>query len=411
MKTRPRRFVSVAIAGLALFVASCSDDDADTSQPADETGTDASPETSAGDDTAEPAGDPIKIMTVMRLTAENQSTTEEAAEAVAAAVDALNARGGLLGHPIEVVTCDEGGDANAASECARQAVDEGVVAVIGSATAQADAINPILEEAGIANIGGFPSATSDFTSSISFPLGGSPAWIAGCARMLAEAGATNISVVHFDLPAGAFASTFAEQGLTGTDAVVESTVPVPIEAVDYNPLVSAAADDADALLLVLQPEMAGRWLVAARQQGVDLPQCAPGLSNEVVDTVGADAEGVLVAQSTAPVASGGPGIERFVDEVGEELARDFFTPNSWLAVQLFVGAVEAAAPTTIDAASVLAAMRAADGIDLEGVTPPYSTTTPGPGPLAALYNPTFIPAVVEDGEIVSTGDFANPFTG
>jgi len=414
MKHRRLRIVTALLVSSSLIAAACGDDDdataADDLTEQGETSTTEGTEGEATDAEA-PSGDPIKIMTIMRVTAANQSTTEEAAEVVELAAEAQNERGGLLGRPVEVIVCDEGGDANKAAECARQAVDEGVVAVVGSATAQGDAINPILEQAGIPAIGVFPTAASDMMTSTSFPLGGSPAWIAGCTRILAAEGATKIAVVHFDLPAGAFASDFAKQGLSGTDAEIESTVPVPIEAVDYNPLVSQAADNADGIMMVLQPEMAGRWLVASAQQGVDIPQCAPGLSNEVIESVGEQAEGIFVSNSYAPVASGGPGIDRFVEEVGADLADDFFTPNAWLAFQLFVGAVEAAEPADVTAETVLSAMQAADGVDLEDVVPPYSTQTPGPGPLAALYNPTYFPSVVEDGKIVAIGDAVNAFTG
>jgi ABC-type branched-subunit amino acid transport system substrate-binding protein len=406
VKHRRLWFLTALLVTSSLIATACGSDDDST-----ESGDSTKQEDTATTGADAPSGDPIKIMTIMRVTAANQSTTEEAAEAVKLAAEAQNERGGLLGRPVEVIVCDEGGDANKATECARKAISEGVVAVVGSATAQGDAINPVLEEAGIPSIGAFPTAATDMMASTSFPVGGSPAWIAGCTRILAAEGAKKIAIVHFDLPAGAFAAEFAKQGLSGTDAEVESTVPVPIEAVDYNPLVAQAADGADGIMMVLQPEQAGRWLVASAQQGVDVPQCAPGLSNEVIASVGDKAEGIFVSNSYAPVASGGPGVDRFVEEVGDELANDFFTPNSWLAFQLFVGAVEAAAPADVTAETVLAAMKAADGIDLEDVVPPYSTQTPGPGPLTALYNPTYFPSVVKDGKIVAIGDAVNAFTG
>ena len=65
------------------------------------------------------------------------------------AVVDINNAGGLNGHELELITCNEGADPNKAADCARQAVDEGVAAMVGGFTANGDAIMPILEEAGI----------------------------------------------------------------------------------------------------------------------------------------------------------------------------------------------------------------------------------------------------------------------
>lgn len=60
----------------------------------------------------------------------------------------LNEKGGLLGHQVNVVACDDGGDAQKAKQCAHKLVDAGVFAVIGSYTSGATAASqPIYAKA------------------------------------------------------------------------------------------------------------------------------------------------------------------------------------------------------------------------------------------------------------------------
>ncbi|CAM5594196.1 Leucine-binding protein domain-containing protein OS=Streptomyces alboniger OX=132473 GN=CP975_15300 PE=3 SV=1 [Streptomyces alboniger] len=57
----------------------------------------------------------------------------------------VNAHGGLNGHKITVLTCNDRNDSVAAARCAQRAVSEGVVAVVGSYSQYADSFLPPLE--------------------------------------------------------------------------------------------------------------------------------------------------------------------------------------------------------------------------------------------------------------------------
>ena len=92
----------------------------------------------------------------------------------------VNAHGGLGGRPLRVLTCDEHDDAVAAARCARRAVAENAVAVVGSYSQHGDAFLPTLEAAGIPYIGGYGLTHDEFTSPLSYPVnGGQPALLAG----------------------------------------------------------------------------------------------------------------------------------------------------------------------------------------------------------------------------------------
>ncbi|MGW0612789.1 ABC transporter substrate-binding protein [Streptomyces sp. NPDC002788] len=101
----------------------------------------------------------------------------------------INARGGINGRKLNVLTCNDHNDSVAAAKCARRAAKENVVAVVGSYSQYADSFFPSLEGAGIPYIGGYGITNAEFTSPLSYPVnGGQPALLAGLGRALADCG-------------------------------------------------------------------------------------------------------------------------------------------------------------------------------------------------------------------------------
>ncbi len=99
----------------------------------------------------------------------------------------INARGGINGRRLNVLTCNEKNDTAAVSRCARRAVEERAVAVVGSYSQHTDAFLPTLEGAGIPYLGGYGITNDEFTSPLSYPVnGGQPALLAGLGRTLAD---------------------------------------------------------------------------------------------------------------------------------------------------------------------------------------------------------------------------------
>ena len=72
------------------------------------------------------------------------------ANAVKLIANHLNNSGGLIGHEVKVVVCDDKGSAQGATDCAHQLVSDGVFAVVGSYTSGATAASqPIYDKAHI----------------------------------------------------------------------------------------------------------------------------------------------------------------------------------------------------------------------------------------------------------------------
>lgn len=87
--------------------------------------------------TAGVAADVIKIGVQAPITGQYANEGQSIDNGVRLIVDQYNAKGGVLGKKIEVVSCDDQGTAQQAAICAKKLVNEGVKAVIGSYTSGA----------------------------------------------------------------------------------------------------------------------------------------------------------------------------------------------------------------------------------------------------------------------------------
>lgn len=128
-------------------------------------------------------------VTVMTWAPEDTGTTDRSGMPAFAEAYArwINSQGGIDGRRLSVLTCNERNEAAAATRCARRAVEEEAVAVVGSYSQYADSFLPTLEAAGIPYIGGYGITNDEFTSPLSYPVnGGQPVLLAGLGRTLAD---------------------------------------------------------------------------------------------------------------------------------------------------------------------------------------------------------------------------------
>ncbi|WP_406138955.1 ABC transporter substrate-binding protein [Streptomyces sp. NBC_01089] len=99
----------------------------------------------------------------------------------------VNAGGGIDGHRLRVLTCNDHNDPVGAGACAQRAVKEGVAAVVGSYSVYGQSFMPTLEAAGIPYIGGYGVSSEEFRSALSYPVnGGQASLLAGSGRLLAR---------------------------------------------------------------------------------------------------------------------------------------------------------------------------------------------------------------------------------
>jgi branched-chain amino acid transport system substrate-binding protein len=143
----PRRGTAVAaLAVLLLAVTACGDDD-DSGDPGGTTDDGQAAELLGPEDEA--TGEPVKIGMVSDGATDAFDNTDELRAAEATAEYWNTHRGGVGGRPIEVVTCETGGDPAGATDCANQLVEEEVVAVALSQSAVATEVWEPLHAAGV----------------------------------------------------------------------------------------------------------------------------------------------------------------------------------------------------------------------------------------------------------------------
>ncbi|MER8261750.1 ABC transporter substrate-binding protein [Streptomyces albidoflavus] len=176
--------------------------------------------------------EPVTVMTWApeRTGATDKPGMPAMAEAIARWV---NASGGLDGHELKVLTCDDGNDSEGAAACARRAVREDVVAVVGSYSQHGRSFLSPLEAADIPYIGGYGVTGEEFTSPLSYPVnGGQAALLAGNGRQLGEE-CGRVFLVRPDTVAGDALPGLLDAGLAGAGAGAAVDVPAPESAREY----------------------------------------------------------------------------------------------------------------------------------------------------------------------------------
>lgn len=405
---RARRSIVSSFAVLvALTCAACgSDDDADpattaaatsavtasapasaaTTPPSSATESTGATETTGATDadgsTSDAAGEPVKVM-VIAPTETQVSDIPEVPAGVRAAADGVNERGGIAGRPIEVIYCNDRNDPNEAASCGREAVDEGVAAVVGSYSLAGSArVLPLLEDAQIPYINPVVLGATDTSSPVSFLMTGDVIGnFVACGYQLAEAGATTVKVIRLDLAAAAQAESFVSIGLGSAGLELAGSVPVPPGTTDVNPFVaSALADGTDGIVFIDTIQSVQLYLTAMEQAGVDFDEvhvCTiyDALPETSVAELGDLADGVYVTSGFPPRTAGvNPLMDQFLEEMdalGEDVPRNDHALNGWLGIQLLARVGEDLAD--LDGPTLLAALDEARDLDFEGLIPPYSS--------------------------------------
>jgi branched-chain amino acid transport system substrate-binding protein len=141
----------VAVTGLLLVgVSACGGDDDSSAPEQDETETRTGQEATdllGPEDAA--TGELVRIGMISDGATQAYDNTDELRAAEAAAEFWNEHRAGVGGRPVEVVTCETGGDPAGGTDCANQMVEKDVVAVAMSQSAVADSVWQPLHEAGV----------------------------------------------------------------------------------------------------------------------------------------------------------------------------------------------------------------------------------------------------------------------
>jgi len=140
---------------------------------------------------------PILIGTEAPLTSPLFSLPENI-NGMDAAISVINAKGGINGHPLKLVSCDTMLSANGELSCAHTLISDHVVAVVDSTVVidQSGEEFHLFARAGIPYFAGPGTSAAELTSTNSFPLSsGSVGWFYGPVKALINAGATKFGIM------------------------------------------------------------------------------------------------------------------------------------------------------------------------------------------------------------------------
>lgn len=355
---------------------------------------------------ARPSGMPIKVMTWAPETAASALSFPDVPIVARAYADMINSAGGIKGHPLDVLVCDERGEAAAAAECARRAVAEGVVAVVGSFSVNAAEYVPVLETAGVPYLGGTPVSPADFTSRISFPVsGGLPVSSVGAGLLAARQGCRHTALVRQDIEATAPAERYLRAGLAQGGSGLSSVTLLPSGVGDLTSQVAAATDGTDCVAVIAAEQDVQRFLSAFQQSGANqrIIGMASSLTLRVLAQFPAVARTARIADLFPPV--GNAVWNRYRTAISASPQRDVVDvngsvpKNTWAAFETFTRI--AAQLPLYDSPTLLSRLNATTALDTDGLVPTlnFRAEFAAPG-LARLFDRAMSCQQVKSGALI-----------
>lgn len=325
------------------------------------------------------------------------------AAAFAAAARSINAHGGIRGRPVDVDLCDDHSDPNQAQACARKLVADGVIATAGNVSEFSMVEGPILDEAGIAQVGGEAINPEDFTLPTAFPLdGGIFVQAAGGIVGVKRRGLRSIFAVTIDTPAGRTLVGSVGQVAQAAGVTLSGAAYVPEAASDLTAYVHAAVQSkADVVFPGLPPSATIPFLLASRQAGARYLIMVPAgeFSPDDIALLGgprAVTENDVEFSALPPLSATDefPALKAFAADMDAELAagdRDAAPEHraggsvaAWLCIQI-VARLASALPS-VDATGILHALRTSQTVDTLGLTPPWAPARTGPPMMPRVTN-------------------------
>jgi ABC-type branched-subunit amino acid transport system substrate-binding protein len=337
-----------------------------------------------GDASADPSS-PITVMTwaPMNGSAGSEPGMPGLAEAIARY---FNDNGGVAGHPVKVITCNEENTSDGAIACADQAASAHAVAVVGSDSQFGDQFMPLLESAGISYIGGSGASAAEFSSPYSYPVnGGYQTLLVGNGEQLAASGCHRVVIVRPDSAAGDSMYAFLNNGLaqyhlTAIDVLAkegrtnyEHEVQVAVGSDRPHDCVTSTLD------AVSTQTFFDSWRQYA-PQNAHLSALIGSFQQSLVDSMGGASgplEGALATGWYPPDSS------PVWNPMHTVIKKYAFTDNTinpsdpgvettWIAYEVFKKVVDGLQGRPVTARSVHAAFDAAAPVSTGGATPPLA---------------------------------------
>jgi branched-chain amino acid transport system substrate-binding protein len=322
-------------------------------------------------------GTPIKLGTIM-----DSFLAQVAPSGAKAAISAINAHGGVMGHPLQLVVCDNQQNANDAAACARTfANDSSIVATIGDTDSFGSESNPPLVAAKIAGIGTNPLSSGDFASPRIFALSnGGLEFLAGAQFLLKSLKTDRMGMVVVGTPGASERPTLVNNlVLKPSGSKLAGVASVPVTATDLSSQ-AASLRNTNGQLLAIPQSITVRYITASRQQGYTGPFM---ISETVADAQQLSKEDVTSSDlgqlyGMTYFNKQSPGYNQFLTDMNKYQNGVHPTDLSaltWLSVETF--AKVAATLPVITRQTIWNAMNMQTDLTTQGMTQPLDYTVPG----------------------------------
>ena len=338
------------------------------------------------------SGPVVKVGMITALTSPI-SSNPDVKDSLLAAVAAFNKRGGAgtTHAKIQADVCDTHGDANTEVACARQMVSDGVVATLNDLTYNnPSGVVDVLQGAGIPRIAIGGTDVSEFSSSVSYPVSaGIIATYIGTAVGFKQDGRKKICLVRTDAPTGATFRGFLTPMFTAVGINISCDIAVATGATDYAPYVAQVQqENPDAVLISHSDSVTTQLIGAMAQLNAKIPLGgAPGsFTLDTLRKYKALMKGTVLADSFPYPAQVNvknfPGLKQYFADMkasgktslsAAKLKATDLAP--WIATLAFVNVTKGL--DSFSPATVIGALKSAKDVDLLGLTPPWTPSTPG----------------------------------
>jgi ABC-type branched-subunit amino acid transport system substrate-binding protein len=351
-------------------------------------------------------GDPVTVMTIS--TYDTDTLNAKAVLDIAqGAVVQINNAGGLGGHELKLITCNDSADPNKAADCARQAVDQGVAALVGGFTANGDAIMPILEDAGIPWFAPPGISAGELSSADSYPITSGVLGLAGLGQMAAEDGCDKVASINYDLPSSGAISQLVDLALTNAGHDPSTLIKVPPTTTDFS-TIAQEASDYDCAVVGTPPQALLGVAGAAAQLGAEITYYVVpgGLTDTVAQNGGESVEG---AKTLSNFPSSDDPIwdeaKKYVGDLADEENGGWsalYFQNTWVGFRTFLSLIKN--NDDFSAAGIKATLDATTAVDTDGFAPPFSFAEDFPAPgLNRVFNYSELTFEIKDGKLVQDG--------
>lgn len=365
------------------------------------------------------AREPITVMTF--APEETRATNMPGMPAMAQAyAKYVNEKGGVDGHELRVLTCNEHNTTAGAAACARRAVAEGAVAVVGSYSQNGRAFMAPLEAAGIPYIGGYGVSEEEFTSYLSYPVnGGQAALLAGNGRQLADS-CRRVSLVRPDTIAGDDLPVLLNTGLSEGDGRPSTDVRAAEDATEYLAEAERARDEAGSgsgCVTAVLGERTANFFDSFRRLpgddgGVRISSVLSSVGQPLIDRTGGAGgpfEGAYMTGWYPEAGDARWGVMRQVIQdhaFGDDRIdpADAGVQTTWIAFTVLRKVIEALDRDSITSSAVSHALDTGVRVDTGGLTPAlrwrFEDMLGVPG-FPRIVNPNVTFQVVRDGRLVA----------